>query len=97
MSYMNFIAAEYLEALPEVRSAVKPLVGPYARLALVQILAESIVDGARFEAQVDPDVRLREALEQLHGLVTEMRSTEQRSSLTHLLLSRKYAGQLQDK
>lgn len=97
MSSFNYIATEFLASLPKVRESVRPLVGPYARLALVQVLAESIVDGAQFEAQVDPDARLQQALEQLEGLVAELKAAENRSSLTSLMLSRKYAGLLLEK
>lgn len=97
MSSLNYIATEFLASLPEIRAAVKPLVGPYARLALVQVLAESIVDGANFEAQIDPDDRRELVLRQLEAMVAELKGTRERSSLTNLMLSRKYAAMLQDK
>ncbi|MDX2205872.1 MAG: hypothetical protein NW223_24190 [Hyphomicrobiaceae bacterium] len=92
---MNYIATEFLAALPEIRTAVRPLVGPYARLALVQVLAESVVDGASFEAETDPDARLRRAVEQLEAIVADLKATPQPSRLTNLMLSRKYAALLQ--
>jgi hypothetical protein len=96
MSSRHYFASEYLAALPKVREAVRPLLGPHARMALVQVLAESIVEGAQFEAQVDPDARKRQVLQDLEAVLKEIRAVENRTSLTSLMISRKCSSMVRD-
>lgn len=96
MSSRHYFASEYLATLPKVREAVRPLLGPHGRMALVQVLAESIVDGAQFEAQVDPEERKRQVLRDLDAVLNEIRAHEQRTSLTSLMISRKCSSMVRD-